>query len=612
MISTYKKIFALMDSRERRNFKIISAALVLVSAFEAVGLASIIPFLAVLTEPSMIQQNVYLSTVYERLGFQTDYQFLIFLGFVVLGLVVIGMTLKALTTYALIKFSAQRGYSISMRLVSGYLSQPYAWFLGRDSSDLSKSILSEVQHLTTSVIMPGLKVISLSISATGIVIVVIAVNPAVSIIVASVLCGCYVAVFMVCKKYLTEIGQKRVEANGQRFKVVSEVFGAIKEVKLQNVERVYVNEFHKPASKSAKYLAQSTTIRELPRSIFETIAFGGMIGLILVLMYLESGALSDVLPIIGFYAVAGFRLFPALQQMYASMSQLRFGLPALEEIHRDLQEVRASGEALARTSAASEPLEVRDGVELRGIVFRYPEAAAPALRDTSLRIAANTTVGFVGGTGAGKTTLVDVLLCLLRPEQGTLAVDGQEIDESRIRRWQRAIGYVPQHIFILNDTVAANIAFGIPAEQVDTAAVERAARMAAIHDFVTNELPDGYDTALGEQGVRLSGGQRQRIGIARALYRDPQLLIFDEATSALDNITEKAVMEAMYRLSKQKTIILIAHRLSTVEPCDKIFMFGDGRVLAEGNYQQLIAASPEFRALAGAQSIERSESAVTG
>jgi ABC-type multidrug transport system fused ATPase/permease subunit len=281
--------------------------------------------------------------------------------------------------------------------------------------------------------------------------------------------------------------------------------------------------------------------------------------------------------------------------IYHSLTQLRSSAPVLDAIHRDITETAGSPRP---ARAGSDVLHLHDLLELVAVDYTYPQADRPVLQGLSLTIPARTTVGIVGGTGAGKTTAVDVMLGLLTPDAGELRVDGVPITSETLRAWQNTIGYVPQQIFLVDDSVAANIAFGIPEGQVDHAAVERAARVANLHDFVMGELAQGYQTFVGERGVRLSGGQRQRIGIARALYHDPDVLILDEATSALDNLTERAVMEAVHNLSHEKTIIMIAHRLSTVKDCETIFLMERGRLVAQGRYDALVAENETFRRMA--------------
>jgi ATP-binding cassette, subfamily B, bacterial PglK len=334
-------------------------------------------------------------------------------------------------------------------------------------------------------------------------------------------------------------------------------------------------------------------IAQLPRYALEAIAFGGMLLVILYLMA-KSGSFASALPIIALYAFAGYRLMPTLQQIYQAFTQLRFAGPALEALHKDLSSLQAADVQHGHLS----PLPLTQAITLNQVSYRYPHAPQPALKGIDLTIPAHSTVGFVGATGSGKTTAVDVILGLLEPQEGVLNIDGQPITAANRRQWQRAIGYVPQHIYLADDSVAANIAFGANAKDIDPQAMERAATIANLHEFVVNDLPQGYATTVGERGVRLSGGQRQRIGIARALYQNPQVLILDEATSALDNLTEQAVMEAVNNLGHDITIILIAHRLSTVRQCDQIFILERGEVKAQGTFEELKQANERFRAMA--------------
>jgi ABC-type multidrug transport system fused ATPase/permease subunit len=282
--------------------------------------------------------------------------------------------------------------------------------------------------------------------------------------------------------------------------------------------------------------------------------------------------------------------------MYASLSTMRYTVAALDKLHADVMALPPEPSVAGRTAPVTS-LPVRADITLEHVTYRYPSAPQPALQDLSLRIPARQTVGLVGTTGSGKTTTVDLILGLLEPHAGALCVDGTPITAANRRAWQRSIGYVPQQIYLADDSVAANIAFGVPSDQIDRHAVERAARIANLHEFVTTQMPEGYETAVGERGVRLSGGQRQRIGIARALYHQPQVLILDEATSALDNLTEQAVMEAVYNLGREVTVILIAHRLSTVRAADRIFLLRGGQVAAQGTFEELVATDDAFRAM---------------
>jgi ABC-type multidrug transport system fused ATPase/permease subunit len=323
-----------------------------------------------------------------------------------------------------------------------------------------------------------------------------------------------------------------------------------------------------------------------------------MILLVMILLLQRGADLAAMIPTLGVIAAAGLRLIPALQQIYQLFTAMRQGAATLASVHRDMTGLDQEHfrHRSQRENVPARPLRRR--LDLEGICFAYPGTDRSALRGLDLTIEANTTIGIVGGTGAGKTTLVDIMLGLLDPAEGVMRVDGEPITPETRRAWQKTLGYVPQTIFLSDGTVAENIAFGLPPDRIDHAAVERAARVAALHDFVTTELPEGYNTRVGERGVRLSGGQRQRVGIARALYHDPAMLILDEATSALDNLTERAVMEAVHNITGQKTIVMIAHRLSTVRNCDRIFLLRNGRVAASGRFEDLVRADDEFRRMA--------------
>ena len=303
-----------------------------------------------------------------------------------------------------------------------------------------------------------------------------------------------------------------------------------------------------------------------------------------------TGTFNDALPIMSLYVFAGYRLMPALQQTYASLTQLTFVGPSLDALTNDIKNLKSY------TYKEDEGvLSFKKSIIMKNVSYNYPNSTRTALKDIHIIIPAKSTIGLVGATGSGKSTTVDIILGLLESQRGSLEVDGQIITKQNVRSWQRSIGYVPQHIYLSDDTIAANIAFGVDHKDINQEAVERACKIASLHEFVINELPKKYQTTIGERGVRLSGGQRQRIGIARALYNNPQILMLDEATSALDNQTEKAVMEAVNYLAKNITIILIAHRLTTVKKCDKIFLLEKGEIKNSGTFEELMKITDNFR-----------------
>ena len=563
---------------------------------EVLGIASIMPFLALVANPDALQTNSFLKRAYENGGFSNPGSFMFCAGAVVLGLLILTNAFTALTTWLLYLFSWLRNHTLSCRLLSKYLFEDYSFFLMRNSTDLSSSILGEVAQVTNGILVPGITMIAKAIVAAAILGLLIVVNPVIAAVLSVVLGGAYALVYLVFRKRLAVGGDRRVKTNAARYKIASEAFGGIKDIKLLGKEEAFLARYAGPSREYALSQASGNSVATLPRYMMETVAFGGILVIALALMA-TGRSIQAILPLIGLYVLAGYRMMPALQLVFAGIATIRFNLAPLEILYQELRDTPETGSHRPDAQTLGR-LDFKNQIELKDICFSYVPDRDPVLRAFSMNIKANTTIGLAGTTGSGKTTVVDIIMGLLKTGSGDLRVDGVSIDQRNVRSWQRNIGYVPQQIYLCDDTIAHNIAFGLPAEEVDMDAVLRAAAIANLHDFVTKELPDGYRTVVGERGVRLSGGQRQRIGIARALYENPSLLVLDEATSALDSVTEDVVMEALQNLAHQKTIIMIAHRISTLRECDVIYLMQHGRVIAHGNYAHLMQTDSSFRELA--------------
>jgi ABC-type multidrug transport system fused ATPase/permease subunit len=589
-----KKVRDLLSVSERRRGLLLLVMISIMALLETTSVASIMPFIMVLTHPDVVESNRYLSLAYHSLGFQDADKFLFFLGFVVLGVVVGSTAFRAFTTWAMLRFAATRSYTLSRRLFTAYLHRPYEWFLNQHSADLGKSVLSEVQQVVVGALIPAMQIFSQAALAALLIALLMVVNPFLALTVTVILGGLYIAIILASRAYLSAIGADRLRSNMERFRICSEAFSGIKDIKLLGLEDAFLTRFQSPAKRFAKHQAASQTISQLPQFAIQTIAISGVLVIILYQL-LRNGSNYETLSLLALYAIAGYRLMPALQRIYQSTAQMRFAEPAVDVLYKDLIETPRDGDR--KSPKGQRPLRLLSKLEFRDLSYSYPSAAGSALKGVSLTIPAASTVGFVGRTGAGKTTAVDILLGLLEPTAGQLLVDGTNIAGGNRRAWQRSVGYVPQHIFIADDTVAANIAFGVERDEIDIASVEAAARIANLHEVVVQELEQGYNTLLGERGLRLSGGQRQRVGIARALYRDPDVIVMDEATSALDNITERAVMDAVANLRHRKTIVIVAHRLSTVQRCDRIFVLDSGSIVASGTYRELVEENEQFRAM---------------
>ena len=594
-MQTLKKIQALLTLPERKRAYLLIAMSMVTALLEMLGVASILPFIAVLANPELVQTNGALNIAFiisSEIGVRTTQEFLFFLGILVFVLLVFSLVFKAIMTHAQVRFALMREYSMGKRLFEGYLRQPYSWFLHRHSADLGKSILSEVGAVVDNAIQPMMVLIAQSIVALGLLALLILVDPMMALVMGTTLGLSYAGTFVVLNRWLKRLGQARIEANRERFTAVSESLGAIKEVKVGGLERACVERFAKPAKIFANGQATANVIGQLPRYALEAVAFGGILLLILYLMT-KSGSFTAALPIIALYAFAGYRLMPALQQIYSALTRLRFAGPSLDALNQDL----ISSQTADIQEGHLSQLNLSQAIKFEQVCYSYPKSASIALKNINATIPVNSSVGFVGATGSGKTTMVDVILGLLEAQEGRLTVDGQPITSGNCGQWQRSIGYVPQHIYLTDDSIVANIAFGVNAEEINHQNVEHAAKIANLHEFIVNNFPQGYETKVGERGTRLSGGQRQRIGIARALYHKPRVLILDEATAALDKLTERAVMEAIKTSSREVTIIMIAHQLSTVRQCDQILLLDRGEIKARGTFEELTKTSECFRAM---------------
>lgn len=589
-MGTLKKIFSLLGPEEKKKAIILNVLIVIMAFLDMLGVASIMPFMSTLADPEIIHTNKYLSFFYDYLSFQSNDDFLLFMGLSLFSLLIISMLVKTTTTYVQIRFTTMSEYTLGRRLVIGYLNQPYEWFLNQHSSDLGKTILSEVQQAINNTITPLMACIAQGMVIFAILGLLIVVDPTLAITAGCVLGGAYGLIYAALRRFLGRIGAERIIANKERFQAVSEAFGGFKDIKIAGREATFIQRFSEPAKQFSRYQSLSRACSQLPRFTLEAIAFGGMILLVLFMMK-QGSDFKSTLPILTLYAFAGYRLMPAVQNFYQNLSTLRFGSGALDSLCNGLATLSTTEKNFTQPA----PMGVKHQIHLKNIRYQYPQISRQALANLDLKIDARTTVALVGSTGSGKTTTVDVLLGLLRPQAGDLVVDDIVINQHNLREWQKTIGYVPQSIYLSDTDIASNIAFGIAAREIDTKAVEKAAKIANLHEFVTTELPDGYQTQIGERGLRLSGGQKQRIGIARALYHSPQVLVLDEATSALDNVTEKAVMDAVNNLGHEITIIMIAHRLSTVKNCDTIYMLESGKIVADGTYDDLLEKSEKFR-----------------
>lgn len=607
MFDLARDLWNVLTPLQRKRALMLTGAVIVMAVLEILNVSAIAPFLTLASDPTMVAENQFLGYLYDVLGFESINLFLVYFGIGVFLLMLLSNAWSALTAWAQLRLVWSWNHELSVRLLKSYLNRPYSYFLSRNTADLSKNLLSEVEQVTNQMLRPVIVAMGRAVVAMGIVLVLIVMDPVLAFIVSVVVGGGYGVVYALTRRRLNSIGQDRVKANKERFTIAGEALGGIKDVKVLNVESEFLERFIAPSRRFSWHQATSQTIAALPRYAIETVAFGTVILIVVYLMAVESD-FRNIVPTLGLYAFAGYRLMPALQQVFSGIAAARFYSSALHTVLNDLKadedegvhgweggsseqhkrlEATPSTLASRRMLADERSLRLDQKLELRNITFSYPNADRPAVKNVSLTIPVKSAVGIIGATGSGKTTLVDIVLGLLRPQEGEILVDGVPVTRETLRAWQKCIGYVPQHIFLADASVAENIAFGLPKDAIDIEAVRRAAKIAQIDDFVMNDLPYGYETVVGERGLRLSGGQRQRIGIARALYRDPDVIIFDEATSALDNTTESHLMDAVANMLGKKTLIMIAHRLTTLANTDRIYVMSNGAIVGERRYEEL-------------------------
>ena len=597
-LEIWKKAWALLDAREKRNAWIVLGIVILAALSSAIMVGSVFPFLSVLADPEKIRTVPALSWAYEKGGFTSDYTFLVALGVASLGVIVLSNLIQILRTWAVARFALMRIYALSCRLLAAYLRQPYEYFLDRHSGEMSTQILSESQEAVNQFLRPAGEVIAATLTITSIIAVLLWVDSFVAIIAFGVFGSLYGGTFLLSRRLIKRTGQIRAASNRERFRFVNEALGGVKDIKLLGREAAYVDRYRVPAQRMARAMVTVQVVGQVPTYVMQAVSFGGMILLCLVLIDpagLETGAgLGDILPLLGVFAFAGQRLLPELSRLYQSLTQLNAGAAVIDSINRDL--LANSGPDLPRRLPA--PIGLKKELRLQHVSYNYPSAEHAGIRDVLLSITAGEKIGVVGSTGAGKTTLADIILGLLGPKEGFLIVDGVKVTDENLRSWQQTVGYVPQDIFLTDASVAENIALGLAPENIDQERLRCSAQVAQIDSFIHKELPQGFDTLVGERGVRLSGGQRQRIGIARALYHDADLIVFDEATSALDNLTEHEVMSAIEKLPGDKTVMIIAHRMSTVQRCDRIVVMDKGRLVGCDNWTVLMTKNEIFQRIA--------------
>ena len=568
------------------------ASFFLVAALEVVAVGLLPAFIAALNEPRALLARVGLpgaGLLLDRIG---DEQLILVLGAVLAGFFVLKNLLLAAVVYFQAGFVAARQSKLSTRMLSAYLHQPYTFHLQRNSADLVGNTTGVTFNVFACVVLPGCIVATESLVMILVTGLLLAVSPLATLLAIGLIGGVSLAFYWFFRARLHRLGERQQLQRNEMFKWVTQALGGIKEAIILGREQFFVNVYARQIAAFSRSDTVFQTIATLPRLFVETLVICGLVLVVVVL--LRSGtSIGAVFPTLALFGVAALRLMPSVTRIVGALTMIKFHQAAVDAVARDL----AEGESSRRPSgqAATPRVALSRQLEARVLSYTYPGAGSPALRDVSLRIAKGSMVAFVGRSGAGKSTLVDILIGLHLPTSGAVLADGRDI-AANVEGWQQNIGYVPQATFLTDDTLRRNVAFGLDDAEIDDAGVLRALEAAQLGDFVRS-LPKGLKTVVGERGSRLSGGQRQRIGIARALYRDPEVLVLDEPTTALDRQTAEEVAAALVSLAGRKTVLLIAHQMSTVRLCQHLFLLREGTLAAEGSYRDLAASHPEFQLL---------------
>ncbi|HLR32576.1 MAG TPA: ABC transporter ATP-binding protein, partial [Fodinibius sp.] len=472
---------------------------------------------------------------------------------------------------------------------------PYIFHLRRNTAELLRNTTQEINVFTNHVVTNLLKMVREGVMALAILIFLFVMEPLITILVIS-LSGLGAGTFILLnKRKMKEYGLEEQERRSEMIKALNQGLGGIKDARVLNREEEFIDKFRIESYESTRLMAYIRFIQQVPRPVVETTAVLGMLLVAVVLLW-QDRSMETIIPILALFAMGTVRLMPSVQQIVSMYTNLRYNIVSLDPIYDDLKELESYSARFIEDRKNKSKLKFSDEIELKDLNYRYPGSDEQAITGISITVHKGEAIAFVGSSGAGKTTVVDLILGLLEPNEGEILMDGVNIQD-HLSAWQQNIGYIPQMIYLADETLRSNIAFGLPKDEIDDAKVMQAVKLAQLESMISR-LPDGLDTIVGEHGTRLSGGQRQRVGIARALYHDPKVLVMDEATSALDNITEKQITDAIESLKGERTLIMIAHRLTTVKNCDRLYFMEDGKIIQEGTYLDLVNSNVRFREMA--------------
>ena len=586
MLTAITKSLRLLDVHRKGRWLLLIALALLAGLFEAGGAILIFGLLQTVASPGSAPSIPLLGETHH---FTTSSGLRLAVILIAAFFIVRG-GLYLLQSYARNRVAHSAGVTLSRRLLVAYLRMPFSFHLGRNTSELIRNVHYSVLDIVVHGFIPMVAIASESLLVAGIVIALLISAPVMTLVMLGVLGPVILVMLRIVQPRLQALGSINQDMVAKNIKTLQQSFGGIREINLSGRRDYFESEYSLARAALSRSIYSKDVIQDTLRIVVETIIVLFILGF-LGLSTATADGMTDAVAVLGLFAYAVFRVLPSFNRIMAGMNLLRYGFAAIEHVYDDVMKME-----LAAPAESRQRIPLRRSLVVDGVSFRYGPDERDVLLDIQLEISRGESIGFVGATGSGKTTLIDIIVGLLSPSQGRILVDGSDIT-SNLRGWQDQIGMVPQVVFLLDDSLRRNIAFGYGDDEIDDASVERAVDLAQLRSVVT-ELPDGLDSIVGERGVRLSGGQRQRVAIARALYADPSVLVLDEGTSALDTSTEARFVSAIEHLREEKTLLIVAHRLTTVKGCDRIVVMKEGRVIDIGTYMELESRNDEFRDLA--------------
>jgi ATP-binding cassette, subfamily B, bacterial PglK len=593
MIDSLKKIYRLFPSRDKYKLVVLFFLMIIASLFELLGIGLIPAFVIAIAEPERIFSIQYVGEFLNEIGITTSKQLAFFGAFSLIFVYIFKNLYLTYFHYLKQKFVHNRKIYLQNRMFKAYMTAPYTFYIKKNSAELLRNVNGEVSKVITGTILPFLEVSLNTIMLIFIISTLLVLEPVITLITIIMMGGSGYVFLKITQKKTVDSGRISRSASGDMNRMVLQGLGGFKDARVLNRENLFLKQYNRFANQGMKAAIYQSVVKSLPKPIIETLLVVGILTITLI-MISEGRTFSEIIPVLTLFGVAAVKLMPIFNTFIQQITSIRYSAYSVYALYDDLELLENKFKSHRdKILSGSKRLELNEHIELKNVSYRYPDSDEYAIKNINLVIPKGSAIAFVGASGAGKTTLVDVILGLLEPETGSIIVDGVDIS-SNTRGWMQNIGYIQQSNYLFDERIFRNIAFGIPDDEVDSEKLDAAIKAAQLEEMIV-KMPIGLRTRVGERGVRLSGGQRQRVTIARAIYNNPQVLIMDEATSALDNITEKYVIEAIEKLRGDRTIIMIAHRLTTVQNCDLIYLMKDAEIVEKGTYEELLEKSQDFR-----------------